>query len=127
MASHLRLTATAVLALGLAGMFAACSPKSSSSSVAATPDAPVSAGPGPAIVGTPSNGGAPMDVNKYAEQLEHDPALFEKQKQICGNHGSDMQPNAALEQPCAEWDKAREDLELNRADQEGGVKNTDRL
>ena len=50
-----------------------------------------------------------------------------KQKQICGNHGSDMQPSAALEQPCAEWDKAREDLELNRADQQGGVKNTDSL
>lgn len=126
MASHLRLTATAVLALGLAGMFAACSPKSSSSSVAATPDAPVSAGPGPAIVGTPSNGGAPMDVNKYAEQLEHDPALFEKQKQICHNAGPSFQP-PELQAPCAAWENARLKLEEQRVDRESTVKNTDSL
>ena len=126
MASHLRLTATAVLALGLAGMFAACSPKSSSSSVAATPDAPVSAGPGPAIVGTPSNGGAPMDVNKYAEQLEHNPALFEKQKQICHNAGPSFQP-PELQAPCAAWENARLKLEEQRVDRESTVKNTDSL
>ena len=126
MASHLRLTATTVLALGLAGMFAACSPKSSSSSVAATPDAAVSAGPGPAIVGTPSNGGAPMDVNKYAEQLEHDPALFEKQKQICHNAGPSFQP-PELQAPCAAWENARLKLEEQRVDRESNVKNTDSL
>ena len=128
MSFRIRTVVASALALGMTASLAACGRG------AATNDA-VAAAPGARPTAVPSAAATPALVRAdpaktgqaFIEELEHDPALFEKQKQICGNHGSDMQPNAALEQPCAEWDKAREDLELNRADQEGGVKNTDRL
>jgi hypothetical protein len=63
----------------------------------------------------------------FLEELEHNPALFEKQRQICHGHGADSQPNPALEGPCAAWDMARQNLELDEQLQKGGVKNTDGL
>ena len=128
MSFRIRRVVAFVLTLWITASLAPCvRGAATNEAVAAAPGAPPavasSAAATPALVrADPAKTG-----QAFIEELEHDPALFEKQKQICGNHGSDMQPSAALEQPCAEWDKAREDLELNRADQQGGVKNTDSL
>jgi hypothetical protein len=80
----------------------------------------------PAIVARPADGSQPVDVAGYAEQLKHNPALFEKQRQICGGIPPTAQPRE-LQAPCAAWDAAREDLDEERAIRDNPVKNTDTL
>jgi hypothetical protein len=72
------------------------------------------------------DGGEDLDVGKYAEQLKHDPALYEKQKEICHNAGPHAQP-PALEAPCAAFDSARADLEDEQIDRDNRVTNRDSL
>jgi hypothetical protein len=80
----------------------------------------------PAIVARPADGSQPVDVASYAEQLKQNPALFEKQRQICHGNGPNSQP-PELQAPCAAWDSAREDLAEERGIREHPVKNTDTL
>lgn len=84
-----------------------------------------------ATVAKPPSPAVSADANKtgqaYVEELEHDPALFEKQREICHGHGADSQPSPELEGPCAAWDMARSNLELDQQLHKGGVKNTDSL
>jgi hypothetical protein len=62
----------------------------------------------------------------YAEELEHNPALFARQKEICNGRGPSFQPRQELQAPCAAWDIARRNLQIDQP-AEGGVKNTDSL
>jgi hypothetical protein len=62
----------------------------------------------------------------YVEELERNPTLFEKQKTLCRGQGG-AQPTRDLEMACADWDEARQKLEGQQVEQEGGVKRTDSL
>jgi hypothetical protein len=106
------------------------------------PADPTAAAPGDAIqasvapVGVPPGAAAPttrnadgsqdLDVNKYAEQLKRDPALYERQKAICHNAGPEANPRE-LGGVCAAFDTARTDLDHDKTDQEYSVTNKDSL
>lgn len=126
MSPRTRQAALAVVAFGLSGALAACGQNTAGNTVAAaagTPPAPITA-PASEVV-------ASADPTKtgeaYAEELEHDPALFAKQKEICHGNGPSFQPTRELQSACAAWDIARRNLEIDQAPPGGGVKNTDSL
>ena len=126
MSSRLRLATWAVLTAGLAAAMTGCSRGTDGTSVQPAAGTPVSNGGVPAapIVASadPSKTG-----QAYVDELKQNPTLFEKQKEICHGHGAESQPSKELEGPCAAWDSARTDLELDQGHREGGVKNTDSL
>jgi hypothetical protein len=94
---------------------------------AAAPTAPVGVAAGAAApLVRHSDGSQELDVNKYAEQLKHDPTLYTKQTEICHNAGPHSQP-PELEGPCAAWDIARAYLDHERVDREYAVTNKDSL
>jgi hypothetical protein len=62
----------------------------------------------------------------FAEEMEHNPTLFAKQKEICHGRGPSFQSRQELQAPCAAWDIARRNLEIDQP-AEGGVKNTNSL
>jgi len=73
-----------------------------------------------------ADGSQDLDVNKYAEQLKSNRALFEKQKAICHNAGPEANPRE-LGAVCAAFDTARTYLDQQRTDQQYGVTNKDSL
>lgn len=127
MAPRLLNAAVAALLISLAGPLSACGRGASQANTVApdageTPVATVARSPS-----TPGSADAHKTGQAYVEELERDPALFEKQRQICHGHGADSQPSPELEGPCAAWDMARSNLELDQQLHKGGVKNTDSL
>ena len=123
--SVLRLPARVALLLISAGALAACSKPSDPSTVVAAPGLPAesgaSAAPSAAYSADPTKTG-----QAYVDELKANPALFEKQKQLCNNHGAEAQPSPALEAPCAAWAGARDDLLIQQVEH-GGVKHADSL
>lgn len=127
MPQGIRHAATAALTVGLASALCACgrSPAEANSiaQAAADPAATAAAPTAPRV----ASADASKTGQAFVEELEHNPALFEKQRQICHGHGADSQPSSDLEAPCAAWDLARQNLELDEQLHNGGVKNTDSL
>jgi hypothetical protein len=105
---------------------AACSPKSGSGGIAAAPGAPIQRNAAPVAQSVTS-----VDPTKtgqaFVEELKQNPVLFQKQKKICNARGAAFQPTVELQAPCAAWDTARSDLEIDRDLRSGGVKNTSSL
>ena len=122
-----QIAAVAAVALGLSGTLAACGRGTAANDqVAAAPGAPL---PGPAA--SVARALASADPSKtgpaYTEELVQNPALFEKQKELCHGQGAALQPSRELEIPCADWDAARSKLQEKEYDEQTHVKNTDSL
>lgn len=115
---------TAVVAL--AGAFTACSKSSAGNDVAAAPGTPQVASLAQstplAVSADPAKTG-----QDYVEELKQNPALFQKQKEICGGRGASFQPRVELQAPCAAWETARSDLEIDDELRGSKVKNTNSL
>jgi hypothetical protein len=126
MSLSVRAVAPVACAMMLAGTLAACGQNVAGNAVAAaagTPAGQIQPPAPPAFASAdPTKTG-----EAYASELEHDPALFEKQKQICRGNGPSFQPTPELQSACAAWDIARRNLEIDQPPQGGGVKNTDTL
>lgn len=112
--------------LSVAAALAACGKTPAASDVAAAPgttQAPNVTPASPAVVSAdPAKTG-----QDYVEELKHDPALFARQKQTCNGRGASFQPRIELQAPCAAWDIARSDLEIDEELHDSKVKNTDGL
>jgi hypothetical protein len=116
----------AAIVLVIASALVACGKSPVANDVAAASGAPtVSDAP------RPSSAAYSADASKtgeaYADELEHNPGLYEKQKEICHGNGPSFQPSPELQGPCAAWDIARRNLEVDESAHQGGVKNTDSL
>lgn len=122
---HYRAALTAV-AFGLSGAIAGCGQNTAGNVVAAAPGAPTPPNAPPTnplvVSADPTKTG-----QAFVEELKQSPALFAKQKQICQGRGAAFQPRVELQAPCAAWDTARSDLEIDQGLRSGGVKNTDSL
>lgn len=122
----LRAIGSSAAILILAGALAGCGESPAANDVAAAPGAP-------AMVQEPRTLTAVVSADPtktgeaYAEELERDPALYEQQKEICHGNGPSFQPSQELQAPCAAWDIARRNLEVDQGAREGGVKNTGSL
>lgn len=109
-----------------AAALVACGKSQAANDVAAAPGAPVVA-EAPRSLSAVVSADPAKTGEAYAEELEHNPALFEKQKKICHGNGPSFQPTQELQAPCAAWDIARRNLEVDQGAREGGIKNTDSL
>lgn len=125
-------TPLAVCALA-AFALVSCGKKPAEQTAAAPGDTlPATAAPfgvpaGAAAPTTRSADGTPdLDVNKYAEQLKHDPSLYERQKVICHNAGPEANPRE-LGGVCAAFDTARTELDHEQTDRDYDVTNKDSL
>ena len=127
MSFRIRTVVASALALGMTASLAACGRGAATNdAVAAAPGAPPTAVPSAAATPALVRADPAKTGQAFIEELEHDPALFEKQKQICHNAGPSFQP-PELQAPCAAWENARLKLEEQRVDRESTVKNTDSL
>jgi hypothetical protein len=118
-------SAAAIALVALAGA-AACSPRSGGDGIAAAPSAPIQANAAPAVQAITSVDPAKTG-QAFVEELKQNPTLFQKQKEICNGRGAAFQPSVELQAPCAAWDNARSDLEIDQDLRSGGVNNTSSL
>jgi hypothetical protein len=123
--SH-RAIGTSAAVVVLAGALAACGKGGAATDVTSAPGAPVVA-EAPRTLAAVVTADPTKTGEAYAEELEHNPDLFEKQKEICHGNGPSFQPSPELQAPCAAWDIARRNLEVDQGAREGGVKNTNSL
>jgi hypothetical protein len=112
------------LGLSLSVVLQACGRDGPGNTMAAAPGSPsqIAAATGFIASADPTKTG-----EAYAEELEHNPTLFEKQKQICHGNGASFQPTPELQSACSAWDIARRNLEVDQTPPEGGVRNTGSL
>lgn len=114
------------LVLAIAGTLAGCSRAPAANEIAAAPGTPeVSAATPP--VATVVSADPAKTGQDYVEELKRSPALFAKQKEICNGRGASFQPRIELQAPCAAWETARSDLEIDQELHESKVKNTSSL
>jgi hypothetical protein len=121
-----RAIGTSAAIIFLSATVVGCGKNPATNAVAAAPGTPQATNLAPsaplAVSADPTKTGP-----DYVEELKQNPALFAKQKEICGGRGASFQPRVELQAPCAAWETARSDLEIDEQLHENKVKNTSSL